>query len=104
MSYVFHDIKRIVESYLDDLASHSKKRAEHPAHLRAIFNRCQKYKIRLNPLKCNFCVVSSQLLGFIISKHGIIVDTFKVEGILQLSPPSTVNQIQSLQRMANFLR
>ena len=51
MSYAFHDINKIVEAYLDDLAAHSKKRVDHPAHLRSIFDRCRKYKIRLNPLK-----------------------------------------------------
>jgi hypothetical protein len=81
MSYAFHDIKKIVEAYLDDLAAHSRKRADHPAHLRAIFDRCRKYKTRLNPLKCNFCVVTGRLLGSIISKHGIMVDPFKVEAI-----------------------
>ena len=104
MSYAFHDIMRIVEAYLDDLTAHSKKRINHPTHLRAIFDRCQKYKIRLNPLKCNFCVVAGRLLGFIISKHGIMVDSFKVEAILQLSPPCTVHQLQSLQWKANFLK
>ena len=34
MSYMFHDIKRFIDAYLDDLAAHSKKRAEHPEHLR----------------------------------------------------------------------
>ena len=82
MSYAFHDITRIVEAYLDDLAAHSKKRADHPAHLKAIFDQCRKYKIRLNPLKCSFCVIAGRLLGFIISKHGIMVDPKKVETIL----------------------
>ena len=48
--------------------------------------------------------MASQLLGFIISKHGIMVDPFKVEEILQLSPPHKVNQLQSLQGKDNFLR
>ena len=48
--------------------------------------------------------MSSQLLGFIVSKLGIMVDPFKVEPILQLSPLRTVNQLQSLQGKANFLR
>ena len=61
----------------------------HTTHLRAIFDQCRKYKIRLNPLKCNFCVVAGQLLGFIVSKHGIMVDPFKVEAIPKLSPPHT---------------
>ena len=38
MSYAFHDIKKIVEAYLDVLAVHSKKRANHPTHLRVIFD------------------------------------------------------------------
>ena len=96
MSYALHDIARIVEAYLDDLSTHSKKRTDRPAHLRAIFDRCRKYKIRLKPLKCNFCVVAGRLLGFIISRHGIMVDPLKVEAILQLSPPCTVRQLQSI--------
>ena len=104
MSYAFHHITRIVEAYLDDLAAHSKKRADHPAHLRVIFDHCQKYKIRLNPLKCNFYAIAGRLLGFIVSKHGIMVDPLKVEAILQLSPPRIVRQLQSLQGKTNFLR
>jgi hypothetical protein len=33
MSFSFHDLKHIVEAYLDDLASRSRKRADHPKHL-----------------------------------------------------------------------
>ena len=102
-SYAFHDIKKIVEVYLDDLTAHSKKRADHPAHLRAVFERCF-YKIRLNPHKCIFCVISGRLLGFIVSKHGMMVDPFKVEAIVKLPPPRTIRQLQSLQGKANFLR
>jgi hypothetical protein len=104
MSYAFHDITRIVEAYLDDLTAYSKQRADHPSHLRAIFDRCRKYKIRLNPIKCNFCVVVGRLLRFIVSRNEIMVDPFKVEAILQLSLPHTVHQLQSLQGKTNFLR
>ena len=104
MSYTFHDITQFVEAYLDDLAAHSKKKVDHLAHLRAIFDRCRKYKIRLNPLKCSFCVIVGRLLGFIISKHGIMVDPLKVEAILQLSPLRTIRQLRSLQGKVNFLR
>jgi hypothetical protein len=33
MSFSFHDLKHIVEAYLDDLASRSRKRVDHPTHL-----------------------------------------------------------------------
>jgi hypothetical protein len=103
MSYAFHDIKHIVQPYLDDLSAHSLRRADHPNHLRAIFVRCRFYRIRLNPHKCVFCVESSHLLGFIVSRHGIRVDPIKVEAILNLPPPSSLCQLQSLQGKANFL-
>jgi hypothetical protein len=56
MSYAFHDIKHIVEPYLDDLPAHSSSQSEHLGHLRAIFLRCRFYRIRLNPHKCIFVV------------------------------------------------
>jgi hypothetical protein len=67
MSYSFHDIKHIVQPYLDDLPSHSMHCSDHLAHLRAIFLRCRFYSIRLNPHKCVFCMESNRLLGFIVS-------------------------------------
>ena len=33
MSYAFHDIKHIVQPYLDDLPAHSLHRADHLVHL-----------------------------------------------------------------------
>ena len=33
MYFDFHDLKHIVEAYLDDLASRSHKRTDHPTHL-----------------------------------------------------------------------
>ena len=37
MSYAFHDIKHIVQPYLDDLPAHSLRKQDHPTLLRAIF-------------------------------------------------------------------
>jgi hypothetical protein len=44
MSFSFHDLKHIVEAYLDDLASRSCKRMDHPTHLRLIFERCRYFR------------------------------------------------------------
>jgi hypothetical protein len=82
MTFAFHDLKHIVEAYLDDLAAHSRKRVDHPKHLRLVFEICRHYRIRLNPHKCIFCVRSGRLLGFLVSETGIMVDPLKVEAIL----------------------
>jgi hypothetical protein len=102
MPYVFHDITRIILAYLDDLTARSKKQTQHLDDLRVVFQWCRQYNIRLNPLKCVFCITVGWLLGFIVSQHGIIVDPLKVEDITKIPPPRNLFQLQSLQGKSNF--
>ena len=104
MTLIFHDLKMIIEIYLDDLAAHSRLRVRHPYHLRLVFKICRHYQVHLNPRKCICYMTVGRLLGFIVSKEGIRVVPLKVEAILQLSPPRNIRHIQCLQGMANFLR
>jgi hypothetical protein len=101
MYFSFHDLKHIVKA--DHLASQSRKRADHLAHLRLILEWCHYYRICLNPNKCSFCVTLGHLIGFIVSKTEIMFDPLKVEAIVQFPPPCTIPQLQSLQGKANFL-
>ena len=87
MNFTFHDIKDIVEPYLNDHLTHSRKRKDHLDHLLLVFERCRHYKIHLDPHKCVFCVESGRLVGFILSKKGIRVDPLKVEAIFNIPPP-----------------
>ena len=93
MNFAFHEIKAIVEPYLDDLPAHSRKRIQHPDHLRLIFERCRHYKICLNPHKCVLCVKLGIFLRFIVSSRGIQVDPLKVEAIVNLPPPHSIRKI-----------
>ena len=92
-NFSFHDIKSIVKPYQDDLSMHSRKRIDHPDHLRLIFEQCRHYKIHLNPHKCVFCVESGRLLGFIVSNKGIQVDPLKVEAIVNLPPTCSIRKL-----------
>ena len=51
-----------------------------------------------------FYVESRRLLGFIVSNRGIQIDPLKVEAIVNLPPPRSIRQLQSLQVKSNFLR
>ena len=104
MSYSFHDIKHIMEPYLDDLPSHLKQEDHHVDHLRAIFLRCRHIYIRLNPHKCIFYVDTGWLLGFIVSKDGIHIDPLLIEAILALPAPKNITELQNLQGKEIFLR
>ena len=96
MTLIFHDLKTIIELYLDDLTAHSCLRVHHPYHLILVFEICRHYRVRLSPHKCIFCVTVGRLLGFIISKEGIRVDPLKVEAMLQLSPPRNIRHLNYL--------
>ena len=37
MTLIFHDLKSIIEVFLDDLAAHSRMRMRHSYHLRLVF-------------------------------------------------------------------
>ena len=103
MTLILHDLKMIIEVYLDNLAAHSRLRVRHPYHLRLVFEISHHYQVHLNPYKCIFCVTVGRLLGFIVSKEGIRLDPLKVEAILQLSPLHNIRHLQCLQGMAKFL-
>ena len=81
MPYAFHNIKHIVEMYLDDLPAHSQQQEDHPGHLREIFLRCRHYNIRINPHKCVFYIEMGLLLGFVVSKDGIRIEPLKIATI-----------------------
>ena len=94
MQYASHDIKHIVDPYLDYFNPHPTREHDHIDHLRAIFLRCRFYNIRFNPHNCSIVFQSGRLVGFMVSKDGIRVDPLKVKYILSLPPPKNLNQLQ----------
>jgi len=65
--------------YLDDLTIFSKYDEKNLHHLRIVFQRCRKFNISLNPKKSLFSMEKGKLLGHIISKDGICIDTGRFE-------------------------
>lgn len=62
-----------------------------------------KHSVMLNPIKCVFGVISSKLLGFIISKRGIKVDPKKVTTIPSMPLPYDLKTL-SLQGKIQAIR
>ena len=52
MTTIFHDMMhRELEDYMDDIVMKSKRREDHVKVLRKVFERCQTFKLRMNPFK-----------------------------------------------------
>ena len=66
-----------LENYVDDIVVKSKRREDHVQILRKVFERCQAFKLRMNPLKCAFGLSFRKFLGFLIHSKGIDVDPAK---------------------------
>uniref|UniRef100_A0A2N9FDC4 Uncharacterized protein n=1 Tax=Fagus sylvatica TaxID=28930 RepID=A0A2N9FDC4_FAGSY len=101
---MFHDqIERNVEVYVDDMLVKSKENEDHLTDLKETFQALRTYNMKLNPEKCAFGVSSGKFLGFMVSQRGIEANPDKIKAILEMSPPTTVKEVQSLTGKAAAL-
>jgi hypothetical protein len=101
---MFHDqIGRKVEVYVEDMLVKSKENEDHLADLKETFQALRTYNMKLNPGKCAFGVSSGKFLGFMVSQRGIKANLDKIKAILEMSPPKTVKELQSLTGKAAAL-
>ena len=68
----------------------------HPNELQETFDTLQSYNMKLNPSKCVFGVTVGKFLGFMVSQRGVEVNPEKVRAIVELEPPRTMKEVQSL--------
>ena len=52
--------------------------------------------MKLNPQKSVFGAVSGKFLGFLVSRKGVEVNPEKIRTVLDMRPPTTVNDVQKL--------
>lgn len=64
----------------------------------------RKYGLKMNPLKCTFCVQAGDFLGFIVHKKGIKINQNKTKVIMETLPSSIKKELQFLLGKINFLR
>jgi hypothetical protein len=67
-------INQSIVVYLDDVTVFAKNKEDHLSHLRSVLQRCHQYDIYLNPKNSVFAVEQGNLLRFIVSHEGIIID------------------------------
>ena len=92
------------EDYVEDIIVNSKARSDHCKVLRKVLHRCRVNNLKLNPQKCAFGVSSGQFLGFLVHERGIQVDPAKIQAIRDMSPPTSLRQLQSFLGKINYIR
>jgi hypothetical protein len=57
------------------------------------FDNLNRYKLKLNPIKCSFGVSAGQLLGSLVSVRGIEANPEKIQAILTIGKPAKLHDI-----------
>ena len=89
-------IEKLMEVYVDDMLVNSKMVGDHIEHLNQMFNILQKYRMKLNSLKCAFKVKSGKFLGFMVNQRGIKANPKKINALLEMSSPWKPKEVMSL--------
>lgn len=63
-----------MQLYIDDIVVKSVSGRSHIDNLRQSFERMRKHGLKMNPLKCVFCVQDGDFIGFVVHKKGIEIN------------------------------
>ena len=105
MTAIFHDMMHEeMEDCVDDIVVKSKTRTKNFQVLEQVFERCKKYKLRMNPMKCAFGVSAGKFLGFLVHHRGISVDPAKATAIATMKRPTIVRELKSFLGRVSYIR
>jgi len=90
--------------YLDDILVFSKTFEEHLVWLATVFNRLDRYGLKLKPSKCSLFQRKVSFLGHIVSGHGIECDPDKVASIATWPTPSNIAEVHTFCGLASYYR
>src|SRR4051812_9636175 len=76
-----HFIGKFVVVYFDDILIYSSTESEHSAHIRQVLQVLRDAKLYANLEKCTFAKDKVIFLGYVVSKHGVEVDSSKIAAI-----------------------
>jgi hypothetical protein len=89
--------------YLDDVTMFIEDTKYHVCHLRKSFCTCRRYSISMNPRKSIFVSNKGRLLGFLVSKYGIMIDPKRIEEITNIPYAHSKKYVQSFLGKINFV-
>ena len=85
-----------ISSYIDDNLVHAKTFEEYVTALEQLFIALRKFGLKLNPEKCIFLASEAKFLGRIVNSDGFKADPEYVRAIIDMRPPTTRKELQSL--------
>ncbi len=76
---------------------------DHDTKLVNLLNRCRDCGIALNPDKLKLRLAEVEFMGHILTGDGVKIDPEKVEAIVKMPAPTSVEEVQRLNGFLNYL-
>ncbi len=89
--------------YMDDVLITGKTKEEHDERLQQVLQIVQKAGLKLNKDKCKIAQTRVDFLGMKLDKDGVHPDPAKVAAIIQMTPPTSREEVKRLMGMVNWL-
>ena len=97
MQKCFHEqIGQNVHVYIDDVVVKTKEHKSLLDVLKETFDNLRKFRMKLNPTKCIFGIQSGKLLGFLVSRRGIMANPEKINAIEKMELPRCLKDVQKI--------
>ena len=100
-----HEVLRgfdFVFSLIDDILIASPDEQTHAKHLRLVFERLDKFGLRINHAKCIFATEKVDFLGYEVSQKGLKPTAVKIDAIRNYQVPTSATQLRRFLGMINF--
>lgn len=90
--------------YLDDILIYSEDLDQHKRRLKSLFDRLNKFGLKLATNKCFFAVNEIEFLGFHVSAKGVKPPTHRIDAIINMPPPKTTDDLRKFLGTLNFYK
>ena len=97
-------LDQFVVVYLDDIVVYSTTLEEHKVHLKLVFDKLRQNQLYVKKEKCAFAQTCINFLGHVISCGQIGMDSDKIKAIQEWKVPTSVSDVRSFLRLANYYR
>ena len=87
----------------DDVIIHGKSLEEHDAHLDSFLRRCQEKGLKLNADKMEIQLKEITFMGHRITENGLHSDPEKVRAIMDMPPPTNLEELRRYLGVVNYL-
>jgi transposase InsO family protein len=85
---VLPEYRDFIETYIDDLMTHSSTFEEHLTHLDILYKQLRKHKLIVKLTKCKFAQLEVKFLGHIISQNSLKTNPETVEVVKRWQRPA----------------